>query len=173
MADYQILRELFGEELTFVGYPVENGSGTAVGFSNEQLAITQYSENKNGAWDFIKYYLLSGNSGEGFPVIQSAFDEKMKAEQEAQFMTAEDGTVAEMPSKTYSDQDAYIEVYAASEEDCGIIRELLIQADTFYEYNTDIMNIINEEAQAFFGGIKTLEEVTETIQNRVELYLKE
>lgn len=173
VADYQILRELFGEELTFVGYPVENGSGTAVGFSNEQLAITQYSENKNGAWDFIKYYLLSGNSGEGFPVIQSAFDEKMKAEQEAQFMTAEDGTVAEMPSKTYSDQDAYIEVYAASEEDCGIIRELLIQADTFYEYNTDIMNIINEEAQAFFGGIKTLEEVTETIQNRVELYLKE
>ena len=106
-------------------------------------------------------------------MIQSAFDEKMKEEQKAQFITAEDGTVTEMPSKTYSDQDTYIEVYAASEEDCGIIRELLMQADTFYEYNTDIMNIINEEAQAFFGEIKTLEEVTETIQNRVELYLKE
>lgn len=173
VADYQIQKKLFGEELVFVGYPVENGSGTAIGFSNEQLAIAQYSENKDDAWDFIKYYLLNGDSREGFPVIQSTFDEKMKEEQKAQFITAENGTVTEMPSKTYSDQDTYIEVYAASEEDCRIIRELLMQADTFYEYNTDIMNIINEEAQAFFGEIKTLEEVTETIQNRVELYLKE
>lgn len=51
------------------------------------------------------------------------------------------------------------EVYAASEEDCRIIRELIMQA--------------YKEARIFFGEIKTLEEATGTVQNRVELYLEE
>ena len=52
-----------------------------------------------------------------------------------------------------------LDVYAASEEDYRIIRELSMQAD--------------KEARIFFGEIKTLEEATGTVQNRVELYLEE
>ena len=34
-------------------------------------------------------------------------------------------------------------------------------------------NIINEEAQAFFSRSKSLDDVVNVIQNRVNLYLKE
>ena len=112
MADYQIQKELLQEELTFVGYPATGGSGTAVGFSGAQLVIALYSDNQEGAWDFIKYYLLNGNSEEGFPVIQTVFDKKMNEVKKAQYMTEPDGTVTEVPSKVYSDQDIYFEVYA-------------------------------------------------------------
>ena len=36
-----------------------------------------------------------------------------------------------------------------------------------------IMNIIYEEAESFFQGQKTAEDVTGVIQNRVQLYLSE
>ena len=36
-----------------------------------------------------------------------------------------------------------------------------------------ILNIICEEAEAYFSGAKSIEEVTPIIQNRVQLYLDE
>jgi hypothetical protein len=35
------------------------------------------------------------------------------------------------------------------------------------------MNIIFEEAESFFNGNKTVEDVAKVIQNRVQLYLNE
>jgi hypothetical protein len=40
-------------------------------------------------------------------------------------------------------------------------------------YDSDIMNIITEEASAYFAGDKSAEEVTKLIQNRVSIYLGE
>ena len=39
--------------------------------------------------------------------------------------------------------------------------------------STEIMNIINEEAAHYFAGQKTAEQVAETIQSRVWVYLSE
>jgi len=46
-------------------------------------------------------------------------------------------------------------------------------ADNKFEYNTNILNIIDEEAQSYFTGQKDLKNVAELIQNRVQLYLSE
>ena len=51
--------------------------------------------------------------------------------------------------------------------------ELLEIARPVPSGNDEIMTIINEEAAAFFKGQKTVDEVADTIQRRVQTYVSE
>ena len=42
-----------------------------------------------------------------------------------------------------------------------------------YYMDDNIINIISEEAAAYFDGQKTVEQVTEVIQSRISLYVME
>lgn len=166
VADYQLEKELYGEEVNFIGYPVQNGTGTAVSFRGSPLAIHANGEDADAAWQFVKYFLLNGYDGSGFPVIKEQFDAKMLQDMEP--------SKDNLPSRTYSDRNnGYIMVYEASQEDVDAVRELIERADCKFQYHPEIQNIISEEAEAYFTGQKSLEEVTALIQNRVSLYLEE
>lgn len=166
VADYQLEKELYGEEVNFIGYPVRNGTGTAVSFCGSPLAIYANGENADAAWQFVKYFLLNGYDGNGFPVIREQFDAKMLQDMEP--------LKDNLPRKTYSDRyNGYITVYEASQEDVDTVRELIEMADRKFQFHPEIQNIISEEAEAYFAGQKSLEEVTALIQNRVSLYLEE
>ena len=39
--------------------------------------------------------------------------------------------------------------------------------------NTEILNIISEEASGYFEGQKSVEDVAAVVQNRVQLYMNE
>lgn len=47
------------DDMTFVGYPSENGAGAMLNVSGEQIAISAFSspEKQKGAWEFIKLLL--------------------------------------------------------------------------------------------------------------------
>lgn len=166
VADYQLEKELYGEKVDFIGYPVQNGTGTAVGFRGSQLAVNANGKDLDAAWKFLKYFLLNGYDDNGFPVIREQLDAKLLKDMEP--------SIEGIPSKTYSDRyNGYIMVYEASQEDVDAVRELIERADCKYQYHLEIQNIINEEAEAYFTGQKSLEEVTALIQNRVSLYLEE
>ena len=53
------------------------------------------------------------------------------------------------------------------------MRKLIDSAENKFEYNTEILGIIDEETEAYFVGQKDLDSVTDVIQNRVQLYLQE
>jgi hypothetical protein len=42
-----------------------------------------------------------------------------------------------------------------------------------YDYDPQVYSIIHEEAEAYFAGQKTVEQATQTIQQRVSLYVAE
>ncbi len=172
VADYQIQSELYGGELTFIGYPTAEGSGTAIGYRGSQLAISNYSEDKEAAWEFVKYYMQNGWDGQGFPILQGQFDAAMEKAQQKDMETA-DGTSYELPKGYFSDGSHYFEVFNAAPGDVEAVRNLAAIAGNRYKYNTDILEIINEEAGAYFNDQKPIDEVVEIIQNRVRLYLDE
>ena len=60
-----------------------------------------------------------------------------------------------------------------TQEEAKEFYDYVLSIDTMYEVETDIQNIISEEASAFFSGQKTAEEVAEIIQNRVNVYINE
>ena len=84
--------------------------------------------------------------------------------------------------KDESSEDAYFQDYTSgkqvkkkpmTQEEAKEFYDYVLSIDTMYEVETDIQNIISEEASAFFSGQKTAEEVAEIIQNRVNVYINE
>lgn len=85
----------------------------------------------------------------------------------------ETGAEYEVVKELYSDGNANIMIYEATEQDIEAVRELVDNACNKYEYDVSIMTIISEEAEGYLAGQRSLDEVTEVIQNRVSLYLEE
>ena len=60
-----------------------------------------------------------------------------------------------------------------TQEQADAFRDYVNSAAVAGSYDEDIMNIITEEAAAYFAGDKTADEVADLIQNRVTIYLGE
>jgi len=64
---------------------------------------------------------------------------------------------------------------AVDENGDSFVKEYLDIMDKARPYSThsEVRAIISEEADAYFAGAKTVDEVADIIQNRIQLYLKE
>lgn len=174
VADVQIQKELYGKDMNFIGYPVSRGSGTAIAFRGSAVAVNARKENPAAAWEFVKFYLLQGYDGNGFPVVKDQFDQAMASAMEDDFTSAEDGSGTEkLPKESYSTGGELIAVYAATQEEVDMVRELVARGEKKFELHPMIQNIINEEAAAYFSGQVDLDKTVEKIQNRVNLLLQE
>ena len=72
-------------------------------------------------------------------------------------------------------QDGWSYTYRMStQEDVDMIMGLLETAKPVsYAYGSEVFNIINEEAQPFYQGQKSVDEVANIIQSRVKIYVSE
>lgn len=173
VTDYQIQNELYGGNVAFVGYPVAQGSGTAVAFRADAVAINAQKEDQSGAWEFVKFYLFHGYDGQGFPIVQKQFDQVLDDAMAEDYDISEDGHEEKQPKEFYNDGSETIFVYAATQEDVDSVRRLVESAGTRCEWNSTIQNIISEEAEGYFSGQVDLDSTVEKIQNRVTVYLQE
>jgi len=172
VVDYQIQSALFDDDLFFIGYPTESGSGTSLSFRGSQVAINALSEHQAEAWEFVKFYLQNGDSSGGFPVLTAHLVKTMELAKVRKITETFEG-VFDIVSGTYTDDDGFLYIYEAEQKHIDAIYELIDRAKNRFEYNIVILNIINEEASAFFSGQKDLNSTVEVIQNRVQLYLHE
>ena len=156
-----------------IGYPTDEGSGVQVSV-NYGLAISAKSKYTDVAWDFIKTLLSDDFQAEqwNFPVTKSALDKTLAEATERDYYTDENN------EKVYYDQTAYIgdteyTISPLTQEQVDDFKAMVDGASVAGNYDTDIMDIINEEAAAFFSGDKTADDVAALIQNRVSIYLGE
>lgn len=170
VSDYQLEKKRYGEDISFIGYPTSKGSGTAISLRGAQLAINAKEEHQEEAWEFIKYYILNGYNNGGFPILETKFEEYL-ADAQKPVMDAE-GT-HKLPSGSYFNGVDMVTVYEASKEEVEVIRSLVENATNVFEYDTTILNIIQEEAEAYLTGDKTIEQVSKIIQSKIEVYLVE
>lgn len=173
---YQMYHNMYGEDISLIGYPTKNECGSAVSCGDIGLAISAKSENKEGAWEFIRFLMseeYQKNSTSWFPMMKSAFEMKMSEEMEKQYATDENGKQAEISTYMVSWQDYTMELYAATEEEVAAVRELVEKIDHTVKNDEQIYNIVTEEAAAYFGGQKSVDEVVDVIQNRAGIYMNE
>ena len=65
------------------------------------------------------------------------------------------------------------EIYALKPEQVAQIRELVETTTKLADYDAEIQGIVSEQAQAFFSGQKSAEEVARLIQSKVNIYVNE
>ena len=156
-----------------IGYPTDEGSGVQVSVSGG-LAISAKSNSTDVAWDFIKTLLSDDFQGDqwNFPVTKSALDKALAEAMEQDYYTDENG------EKVYYDQstnigDTEYTLSPLTQEQVDDFKAMVDGASVGGNYDTDIMDIINEESAAYFSGDKSAEDVAALIQNRVSIYLGE
>ena len=156
-----------------IGYPTDEGSGVQVSVSGG-LAISAKSKYTDAAWDFMKTLLTDDFQADqwNFPVTKSALDKALAESMEKDFYTDENG------EKVYYDQSTYIgdteyTLEPLTQEQVDDFKAMIDGASVAGNYDSDIMDIINEEAEAYFSGDKTADDVAALIQNRVSIYLGE
>lgn len=165
-----------GEEATFVGFPGIEGNSSIIQPGSYLYAISEGSANKQGAWDFVKYYLSPEyqNSEENWslPVLKSAFEAQAMKATEKPYWIDENGEKVEYDDYFYINGESII-IDRFTKEQVEDICEFIYSVKKRSYYNDDIINIVNEEAALFFDGQKSARDVAGVIQSRVQIYVDE
>ena len=97
--EYQMMNGLFGEKVSYIGYPNSERKGNLIQASNGCVAINAKSKHKDGAWEFIKTMisgeyqdsLVDKHGSWGFPVKKSALEKQFEADMTPEYYEDENG----------------------------------------------------------------------------------
>ena len=174
--DYSLWSGIFGETIEFIGYPTTSGSGS-VAYFTEGLAIYSKTNYPSECWSFVKNYILEGyEKGMGFPIVKTKLEKMFEESLQEDTVQNVNGGTVKVCRKLYQEKNnknATVKVFKASKSDVEAVRKLIESISGKHAYHNDIMNIIDEEAESYFCGQKSIEQAAKIIQNRVQLYLDE
>ncbi len=165
----QMLSNIFGDELTYIGYPTSSGNGTMMNLSN-LTGITKYCEHTDMAWEFLReIYLPSDESYYGGNYYSGSI---LKSEFDSFFADATNKENYE--GSSYSWGNFETQLHAPSQEEVDTVKDIILNSTAVNgAVSTGVLNIIKEEASAYFSGQKTAKDVAAIIQSRIEIYLSE
>lgn len=162
---------IFGEETAAAGFPTLTGTGSSFDIDNS-FSISARSENKDGAWAFIRTLLKKEyqDKTENFPVRKDSLEEK--ASREARSFDPDADRIVILGDMAIGTTGDKIEE-KMTEADIDKVMDIINSTASANRYDIAVMEIIIEEAGAYFSGAKSAEEVAENMQNRVGTYLSE
>lgn len=177
-----------GEPTTFIGYPTENGCGN-YRFINGGYGIMANSDNIEGAWEFLKYYLIdeSKDTRFYFSGLEKKFEEQAD-EAAREHIEIDPETGEEYSGETfiwydnggmwYDDgtqpESHKIDILPLTEEQRTEYEALVREAiKNVYISDNTLDSILQEELTYYFEGERSAEETAKIIQNRAEIYLSE
>lgn len=175
-SDWQILEQVFGGPVTAVGFPGKEGTTVVMGI--DEICICAGSTNKEGAWCFVESLLAGGWSGSNLPIRRSDYDVMIKDAIKPQYLCDEAGNVIydergiPVVAIGFWESWEYM-TYAATEEEIDSLTGLIDRVDGIMDFDSQLYQIILEEAAPFFEGQKTAKEAAEIIQGRAEVFVKE
>ena len=161
---------IIGEPATLIGIPSISGDGNGAMISADtSIGISDKSENKDGAWGFVKELLLDDYQDginkdyvNTFPVKKSAFDKIISVAQSQ-----------ESQGKIEGPDGDYIDMKPIDTKSAQMILDLAKSTDKKIISNASITDIINEQVNIFFDGGQSAKEAAAAVQSKATLYLKE
>ena len=171
----------YGEDdYVIKGFPNQTGNGSIVECYS-YIGISNKCQNKEGAWEFIKYWLSDKvqTSQEIYfmPVTNTALKTMLDKYKNDYYYYIDNNTGRIIRSNIYySESDrlrSNYEEYHFTEENNEKIIRFFNNLQVTPKYDNTIINIIAEEVSAFFADNITAEQCAKYIQNRVSTYLNE
>ena len=176
----------FGEEGgTYIGMPTTNGIGNMLGVSSG-IAMTKDCVDKDGAWQFVRCFLTEKGQEDMYdyslPTNIKLFNRWLEKEMTTEYEKDADGNyrLDENGERIPISKGGYgmpdgtvVEIYAITQEQADALKELINTTTKLANYNDSVFEIVNEQAQAFFAGQKSPEEVAKLIQSKANIYVNE
>lgn len=166
--------ETFGEEVTMIGFPTGSGTGSAI-TNYLSFAISSKSKHQDIAWEILRYYLSDEYQGKNdyqLPISKKAMERIAEEAMDKAYYMDEQGRRIETDEYYYvNDEEFPLEPLSA--EEWEKLKNYIYSIEATVEYNTELENIIKEEAAPYFAGQKSVREVTDIIQSRAQIYISE
>lgn len=177
LEELQMYSKMFGNKLTFIGYPNEKKEGSYFTIDTP-IGISAKSEVKDAAWEFIRIFMTKEYQATknrwSTPTRQDCLDMKIKAQMTTENYTDEFGQEISPVSSSYGyGNDWEVEIGPSSQEEVDLYLDLIKNTKKVGGYDYKIMDILSEETEAYFKGDKSLEDTVDIIQNRVTTYVNE
>ena len=173
----------FDNKMALIGFPSENGDGTGVIYADISVAISSKCKHKEAAFEFIKLLLSEDYQDPSenaayiweFPILRSSLEKLAESSMEKPYwIDYETGEKVYEDETYYSDKEGRnIPIDPISRERVDYAIAFIEKADHCPNSQKGIINLVNEDAAAFFSGQKTVDEVCEIIQDRVSIYVGE
>lgn len=164
----------FGEDITAIGYPSSNEDGSAI-VAGFELAMSAKSSKQEGAWEFMRYFLTEEYQSEiryAFPISITRMNEMAEEAKRPETYTDENGNEVEF-EETYYLGGVEITLPLMTQQEAEELKELLYSFTNVYNYNENLIQIVDEEAASYFAGQKSASEVAAIIQSRAQIYVNE
>lgn len=164
----------FGEDVTLIGFPNNEKESGALA-ANISFAISAKSDYKDGAWQFLRYYLADEYQSTidyGFPVKKSVLEKCAADARKKPSYEDENGQMVEYDNTYYLNGQEII-IPPMTQEETDELTQYISNINKRYTYSEEISSIIEEESAPFFEGQKSAKEVADIIQSRVQIYVNE
>lgn len=182
----QYYKAQFGGEITCIGYPNIRGDSVASFSASGKYAIMTRSKLKEGAWAFIESYLSWDHSsyfGLDLPNRKSKLERLAEEAVNVEYVLDENGEPVldengnpKVVGKDYGgvgEGDWMYYFRAPTREEVDMVLELIRSTKGKGDPNYQMRVIIDEEVAAYFLGQKSVDEVADIIQNRMQVYVSE
>lgn len=189
--DIQMQKAIFGGEISYVGFPVEDDSVGSCFAVQDGLVMSSTCKDKEGAWSFIRELLLPQYAGRdndryfhmyGLPTNKADFDWAVKqamtpsgyeTDENGEQVLDEDGNPIETSNHTSGINGLSIKIYATKQEEYDQIMDLYHKIDRMASIDNNVSDIVNEVAGSYFAGDRSLDDAANLIQNKVTTYVNE
>ncbi len=181
--EIQLYEAMFDEPITCIGFPTaEGGSGCMLSVSGG-MGISAKAKDKEGAWAFLESYLteesrmfdwgISARKSKMEEAIAEAVKVEYATDEDGNPILDEDGNPIELGSGGIGYGDWEYMYHTPTQEEVDLIVKLIESATSESATDEQILTIIVEEAEPFFQGQKSVEDVSGIIQSRIQLYMNE
>ena len=171
--------KMFGNNAAYIGYPNKEKQGIYASM-DISYAISSTCKDKDAAWEFVRTYLTKEYQGKIYtegniscPTRQDVFDDYMEALKATKPYTDEFGNEITPLNGTIGFVGLEVEKKPLTDAEVKNFTDLVGRISRVWDYDTSLIDIVNEEAAPYFAGDKTVDEVASTIQNRAKTYIQE
>ena len=182
---YNNYAQFLGGKITYIGYPTMHGTGNMISFDSSGYAMSSRSEHKDVIWDFLRVFFTKDFQSKGYLLpsridvfdanAEKAMTVEYQKDENDNFLLDEEGEKIPVPCYTIWNETTgkVEELYALTQEQVDQLRELVETTTKVANYDQSITGIVTEEAEAFFQGQKSAQEVAKLIQSKANIYVNE
>ena len=174
----------FGGDMTYIGYPTVNGTGSMIMPNSAGYALASSCADKETAWQFLRTFMMEEfqSSQSSFPISKSLYQDRRDTATQIDYEQTADGKyrldengerIPVIKFYFYDQEEQLHEVTCLTEEQAAKVDELVAQTTKKYNFDQSIIDIVKEQAAAFFAGQKTAAEAARLVQSKANIYVNE
>ena len=173
----------FGGKSTYIGWPTVSGVGSIMR-TDSGYGISRTSTHKDQVWEFLRSMLTEEGQADVYtiPTNRHVFEKRLEELMTPNYRKDTDGNyildesgerVQEARGGWVDENGAEHYIYAMTQEQADEVMNVITTCTRVADYNSSIYDIVAEQAEAYFSGQKSVDDVARLIQSKANIYVNE